>query len=184
MNKPLTNIERTKYESMWQVPEYGVNSPGEQRASMFGRIADPRCGNTLIDFGCGKGKGGLILNNLYGLRITFLDLVSVGNVPEPHIEQSLWQPIEGAWDYGYCCDVMEHLPKEFTMLAVKNMLSVCSSVFFSIAFRPDVCGPKHINSALHLTVEKFTWWRDRFEEVGTLLDARDLLGQGVFYVKS
>ena len=174
---------------MWQVPAYGQNSPGELYASLFGSVVSPVAGHMLIDFGCGKGVGGQTLYNMYGLNITYLDIVKVEGCPEPHIQQSLWAHIKFIgkkhWDYGYCVDVMEHLPKEFTMLAVRNMLNVCKKgVFFIISFLPDTCGPMHLGTPLHLTTEDFTWWRDRFMEVGTLIDGRDLLSHGVYYVKN
>ena len=190
MTKPLTNIERARYETIWAVPEYNQISPGEGNVSLFGQIVNPRAGETLIDFGCGKGLGGQRLRQEYGLDVTYLDLVKVGNCPEPHIQQSLWEPIQPnslgtkRWNYGYCSDVMEHIPKEFTMLAAKNMLDVCDYVFFVPAFYQETHGPRYMNEPLHLTIECFVWWRDRFMEVGTLLDGRDLLTKGVFYVKS
>ena len=190
MTKPLTDTERARYETIWAVPEYSEYSPGENAVSLFGRVADPGAGNTLIDFGCGRGSAGQRLRQDYGLDVTYLDIVKVANCPEPHIQQSLWEPIQlnsnGAkrWDYGYCCDVMEHIPKEFTMLAIRNMLDVCDKVFFIPSFISDSFGPKHTNSPLHLTIENFVWWRDRFMELGTLLDGRDLLDRGIFYVKS
>ncbi len=54
MNKPLTRIERERYETIWKVPAYREVSPGERRASLFGRVVEPVAGNTLIDFGCGR----------------------------------------------------------------------------------------------------------------------------------
>ena len=39
-----------------------------------------------------------------------------------------------------------------------------------------------IGEALHLTVRPFLFWRDLFRELGTLHDARDLIGEGVFCV--
>ena len=197
MNKKLTQIEIDRYDAIWKVPAYSEVSPGEGLSSMFVSIAKPKAGETLIDLGCGRGAGGLELDGSYGLNVTYLDVVKVMGVPEPHICQSLWEPIrprskrKPKWDYGYCCDVMEHLPKEFTMLAVKNMLAVCEKVFFCIAFLPDRSGPKHTDigfavgaGQLHHTIENFVWWRDRFEEICTLINARDLMGRGVFYVET
>lgn len=186
MNKPLTNQERERYKTVWKLPEYSAISPGETSASLFGQVAKPQPGETLIDFGCGKGAGGQTLQQMYGVDVTYLDIVKVPGVPEPHIQQSLWEPVplEGKkWNYGYCCDVMEHLPREFTMLAARNMLDVCEKVFFLPSFLPDHYGPKELGEPLHLTVEGFVWWRDRFMELGTLLDGRDLLARGAFYVK-
>lgn len=188
MVKPLTEKERERYETIWSVPEYRETSPGERSASILGMVDTPKPGETLIDFGCGKGAGGQKLAQMYGLQITYLDLVKVEGCPDPHIQQSLWNPIplpKGGkkWNYGFCCDVMEHFPPEFTMLAARNMLDVCERVLFIPSFISDDQGPKHTGDPLHLTVEGFIWWRDRFQELGTLLDGRDLLGRGVYYVE-
>jgi hypothetical protein len=184
-------VEQEKYSAAWQIPAYGDVSPGEHRASLFGSIVAPLAGETLIDLGCGKGAGGLTLHNRYGLNVTYLDIVKVSGVPKPFIQQSLWKVIaesqeerDPLWKYGYCCDVMEHIPPEFSMLVIKNMLDACSSVFFSIDFCLDMFGPKNLGEPLHLTIRSFAWWRDHFREVGNLWEARDLLGQGVFYVSS
>ena len=199
MSKKLTQIEIDRYEAIWKIPAYSEVSPGEGLSAMFGKIAKPKAGETLIDLGCGRGAGGLNLTGTYGLDVTYLDIVKVKGVPDPHICQSLWEPIKlhkgpkgkaRKWNYGFCCDVMEHLPKELTMLAIMNMLAVCEKVFFCIAFMPDRSDPKHRDvgftvggGQLHHTVENFVWWRDRFDEICTVINGRDLLGRGVFYVK-
>tara|TARA_Y100000310_G_C20412041_1_gene682489 strand:+ start:135 stop:695 length:561 start_codon:yes stop_codon:yes gene_type:complete len=185
MLKPCRHLEQERYTLAWGIPAYSDMSPGEQAASLFGRVASPRAGSTLIDLGCGKGAGGLTVYNMYGLNVTYLDIVRIEGTPGPFIEQPLWEPFAHTkkWDYGYCCDVMEHIPAEFTMLVVRNILDACKKAFFAVSFQPDVFGPKYLKEPLHLTVQDFRWWRDRFKEVGTLLDGRDLLGKGVFYVE-
>jgi hypothetical protein len=144
----------------------------------------PEAGERVIDFGCGGGEGGKALKELYGLEPTFFDLRNYADL-SPFIQGSLWHRIprrNPTWDYGYCCDVMEHLPKQFTMLAVSNMLHACTKgVFFTISFLPDNFG-KVIGEPLHLTVEIFQWWRDNLRELGEVIEARDIIGEGVFYV--
>ena len=185
--------ERAKYEDIWQLPAYAENSPGDKRSTLFGQIANPSLGDTLIDLGCGKGVGGKKLESLYGVDVTYLDITRAGDGSvEPFLKQPLWEPIppikggRRTWqyNYGYCVDVMEHIPTEFTMLAVRNMLAVCKYVFFGVSFLPDYFGPAFVGQQLHLTIKDFTWWRDHFSEMGQLLDGRDLLGSGVYYVKA
>ncbi len=158
---------------------------------MFRSICRPRKGQSLIDLGCGAGAGGKALAEQCGLNVTYLDLTPVGNL-EPFIQGSLWNPIphkmsKPCWPakyrFGYCCDVMEHLPEPFTMLAARNMLEACHGVFFSIAFYQDSHGDL-IGQRLHLTVKPFTWWLKNLSELGTVKCARDRLGEGVFYVES
>jgi len=177
----LSEHEREKYAQAWDIPAYHDHSPGKKYAPLFGRMVAPD-GGSVLDIGCGAGAGGKALEAAYGLSATYLDQVKVGEL-DPFIEQPLWKPIPGLYDYGYCCDVMEHIPTEFTMLCVTNMLRACKQVFFSISFQPDHFGA-HIGEPLHLTVKPFAWWRDALREVGTVVDARDLLGEGVFVVKN
>ena len=83
--------------------------------------------------------------------------------------------------YGYCCDVMEHIPTEFTMLVVRNLLDVCRTVWFQIAFAHDAFGA-FVGEPLHLTVQTYQWWHDRIGSVGQIIEARDLCGTGLFVV--
>ncbi len=180
--------EREKYADVWQIPQYHDFSHGEFHSEMFMEITGATPGESVIDFGCGTGKGGKALKKR-GLKPTYLDLVRVGNL-RPFREQSLWQPIHGLWDYGLCCDVLEHLPCEFTMLAVSNMLKAVGGLFLSICFE-DESFSEMVGKPLHLTVRPFTWWRDNLREIGELVEARDLspplqkrdLQVGIFYLR-
>ncbi len=176
--------EREKYEQVWSLPAYSENSPGERRAEMFMEITGAKAGESVLDLGCGAGRGGLALAE-HGLNVAYLDFVRVGTELQPFYEQSLWNALPSRnpkWDYGYCCDVMEHIPPEFVMLVVSNALQACRAVFFSISFTPDNFG-RFVGEPLHLTVKPYVWWRDRLGELGDVVEARDLLGEGVFYVR-
>lgn len=180
--------EAAKYSDVWQIPGYLKNSPGEIHSDMFGDVTGCKAGDMVIDFGCGAGQGGQAIAEKFGCRVTYFDLERYAGCPDPFVQGSLWDPIpvehEKVWDFGYCCDVMEHLPEQFTMLAVHNMMNACRvGVFFSISFLPDNFG-KFVGEPLHLTVKPFIWWRDSLSEMGNLVDARDFQGEGVFYVKS
>jgi hypothetical protein len=171
--------EQQKYQGCWDLPEYLKCSPGAVHSDHFGAVVEPLAGQRVVDFGCGAGDGGKALAEKFDVEVTYVDIVDCGM--RPFIQQPLWEPFQDNWNIGYCCDVMEHLPKEFTMLAVDNMLHACDAVFFSISFMPDHFG-RYVGEPLHLTVESFIWWRDRLREIGTVHDARDLLGEGIFYV--
>ena len=177
--------ERAKYEQVWSLPAYRKGSPGVVHTPMFASIANPKPGESVIDLGCGAGIGGERLARELGLCVTYMDHVHVSGVPEPFIEQCLWHPLPNRnppWQYGYCCDVMEHIPPEYTMLVLANVIDACESVFFSISFQNDIFG-KFVGEPLHLTIMPYVWWRDRLAEFGELVEARDLLGEGVFYVR-
>jgi SAM-dependent methyltransferase len=176
----IKKTERAKYEEMWQHDEYRKVAPGELLAAEFLRQAKPYKGETIIDFGCGTGRGGLILYALGGLKPIFVDFAF--NALDPDIlEESEKQPdkwkfirhdlskwpypmeLKGA-KYGYCTDVMEHIPPEQVTTVLKNVLRSARHVFFSISTEPDNCGAM-IGEQLHMTVRPFDWWLEKFRDL-------------------
>jgi hypothetical protein len=93
-----------------------------------------------------------------------------------------WQV--GLQDWVYCCDVMEHLPLPFTMLAVSRMLDVAENgVFLSIYLEPDVFGAM-IGKPLHQSVQSFVQWRNQLAAIGRVVECRDLGNVGIYMVTS
>jgi 2-polyprenyl-3-methyl-5-hydroxy-6-metoxy-1,4-benzoquinol methylase len=187
MKASISERERAKYAAIWAMGDYSDNSPGEQMVEMFMRIARPHPGQKVLDIGAGAGAGSRALATR-GLAVQAFDLVDAGwNNPAIRLKTgNIWRdlprfPGRYEFDFGYCCDVMEHVPTQFVALSIAEMLISCERVFLSISFKQDVHGDA-IRDRLHLTIESFTWWRDTLRELGTLLDARDLIGDGVFYV--
>ena len=176
-------LERSKYEQMWLLADYAHLSPAEQYVDAFIEEANPKPNASLIDLGCGCGRADHLLADK-GLAVTRLDITDVGLVDNkfPFIQQPLWEPIPGIWDYGYCCDVMEHIPFEYTMAVLHEISKACREVWFSVAFVDDVMG-RHIGQKLHMTVMPYQWWLGKMREIGEVLDARDLLSQGTFFVR-
>lgn len=186
--KILAAAERATYEEMWSVPAYSAYAPGETHVSTFLEMSGARWG-TLLDAGCGTGRGGLALE-AKGFRVTYADLTDQGldaSVPRERFRGgSLWGDLlvsHGRYDYVYSCDVLEHLPREFTMLTVARLLEVSRrGAFFSVSVMRDECG-MWVGKPLHQTVQHFTWWRDRFAELGTLKESRDCLSFGLYWVE-
>ena len=183
----ITDQEKSKYEEIWALPEYADQSPGENLVHHFGKISGCRSGESIIDLGCGSAKGSLVLEQEYGLRVTMFDITPAGIDPRasyiPFIQGCLWRELPGTYKYGYCCDVMEHLPEQFVMVAIQNMLKACDHVYLNIANFDDVFG-EQIGQPLHLTVKPFVWWRDNLKEISQVLDARDFLASSLFYIKA
>lgn len=187
----LDKTERAKYADVWSIPEYATFSPGEYVFPRFKRMARPKnkASKSILDIGTGSGKGARAMIRAGWSDITLMDFASNGRIEEvkhlPYIDQNIWEPwnVDRTFDYGYCCDVMEHLPPEMVDLSISNIVSACDKTFFSICFGPDHFG-KVIGHPLHLTVKPFTWWRDKLRTFGKLQEAIDMLGMGVFYVTS
>jgi predicted RNA methylase len=69
--------ERETYEAMWAVTAYAAHSPGETYLPMFLDMAKPGRGATILDAGCGSGKGGLALRAA-GFDVRLCDLTVAG----------------------------------------------------------------------------------------------------------
>lgn len=184
----LAAAEAAKYDRMWAYEEYAVCAPGEGLVEPFVEIARPAPGASIIELGCGTARAGLKLHEL-GYRVRLLDLTDAGLEPRARevlgggmITAPLWGDWWGQYDFGFCCDVMEHVPPEYTMLVVDRILGHCRAAFFHICLVPDGFG-RVIGEPLHLTVMPFVWWRDRLAAAGRLVEARDLIRNGLFHVE-
>lgn len=193
--------ERAKYAEIWALEDYGRYSPGLENVDRFMTVVKPPVADSigvrpyLLDIGCGQGVAGLEFARR-GLSVWYLDITAAGLKPEVDrtrfIETPLWaqwpdpvawfpgMPVR--WDYGFCCDVMEHIPPEYTMAVIDRILSRCGTTYFQICNLPDEFG-KRIGEPLHLTVQPFKWWLIRLATLGAVIDARDLCGASLFVVK-
>lgn len=184
----LTAQETATYEQMWALGSYGDTSPGEQFLPLFLDMSRTTMRGSILDAGCGSGKGALALAAA-GFAVQMCDLTASGLLPEarrlPFTETVLWANLKreiGFTDWVYCTDVLEHVPTAFTMLAVSRMLEVCRrGAFLSIYLLPDRFGA-WVGKPLHQTVQSFTWWRDALKELGTVQECRDLVSTGVYLV--
>src|SRR3972149_11983160 len=70
------NPEALKYGELWRHPEYRTVAPGEQLAQVFLAQAHPKLGAEVLDFGCGTGRGAVMVALLGGRRGTLLDFVN------------------------------------------------------------------------------------------------------------
>lgn len=186
----IIETERAKYSEIWSnVPDYRKYSPGMENVTRFMDIMKPKRNATLLDIGCGTGDAGLEFQN-QGLDVRWIDITDAGLNPiipsQRFIQKSLWgdwRDWKYGYDYGFCCDVMEHIPPEYTMLVIDRIISSCRTAWFQIALVPDHFGAT-IGQPLHLTVQPFTWWLDHLRCCpGVITEARDLCGQALFVVK-
>ena len=143
--------EKQKYEKMWTVKDYREVSPGELAGNTFLTVVKPDKGSEVIDFGCGTGRGSFYLNFMGGMKTTMLDFASncldddvalaMKNYPDrfDFIEHDLIQEPTVNAKYGYCTDVMEHIPPKELDTVLGNILGAARQVFFRISLA--VFGP-------------------------------------------
>lgn len=174
------NPEQSKYSRLWEKDVYRAVSPGEQWASVFLQHAKPDPDSRAIDFGCGTGRGALMLALLGGMQVQMLDFApncldsevaqacKTQNGRLKFAVQDLTKPIAARAPYGFCCDVMEHIPPEDVRTVLRNILASASHVFFGISTVPDEYGAL-IGEPLHLTVQPMAWWVKQLTEAGALI---------------
>ena len=188
------NPEALKYGRLWEMPQYRQYAPGEDLATLFLSQAKPRRSASVIDFGCGTGRGALMLSLIGGLRVTMVDFVGncldldVRNIVQSQpdrlqfVKADLEVGVPLAAEYGFCTDVMEHIPPDKVDLVLNNILRSAQHVFFSIATQDDALG-KLIGEPLHLTVRPYTWWLEEFKRRDCLVHwSQDQPGSCQFYV--
>jgi SAM-dependent methyltransferase len=177
---PVANPEQAKYEKVWQHAEYRESAPGEGAAQMFLEQASMPPDADVIDFGCGTGRGALMIALFGRAKVHMLDFAEncldedVANACKTQPErirfsrQDLTQPIAHHAAYGYCTDVMEHIPPEQVRTVLLNILAAAEHVFFQISTVPDTMGAL-IGEQLHLTVQPLAWWIKQLTDLGAVI---------------
>jgi SAM-dependent methyltransferase len=181
--------EKEKYERAWAVPEYSDFSPGAEMVANFLDIVRPWKNFRVIDFGCGSGAASVKLADL-GFHVTGIDHVDVrkeeGKDKYRFIQCNLWEPIDDDLraEYGFCVDVMEHIPEDKVGDVLENILCRVRHCFLSISFVEDGFGDHpDINERLHLTVKPYSWWKAKLASYGYVISGRDMRHSGVFHVR-
>ena len=120
-------------------------------------------GDVIIDFGSGPGYASNYFHK-EGLRVIAIDIAPNAMRDEflgkfPLIVSAFWDlPAKLNAKWGYCTDVMEHIPPARIDEVLGIMSSSASnSMFFNISLRPDGCGAV-FNKVRHLSVYPREWW--------------------------
>ena len=164
--KPSDMSERDKYRTIWQLDAYRDFSPGEVAVAKFLSLVDER--GSIIDFGCGTGRASLALKRA-GFSPLMLDFADNCRDDEakglPFIDWDLTKPCHLRAPFGFCTDVMEHIPTEDVPLVLDNIMASAGKVFFQISTVVDVFGDV-IGARLHHTVKPHGWWAQMFSDLG------------------
>ena len=189
---PLKSVYERCYSD--EAKEYRNFSPGENLVDKFWTCAgntldqgEPYKTQTGIDYGCGTGRASLLMAKR-GLNVTMLDFAE--NSLDPHVKDALGDNLEFQVadltkplpedlksQFGFCCDVLEHVPEKDIDAVLRNILFRSKFVFFQISCVEDHFGNHpHIKADndelhLHLTVENYDWWLGKFNELGCVVHA-------------
>lgn len=188
----VSNAEADKYRAMWDRPEYRAVAPGEDAAMTFLREARLKPGAEVIDFGAGTGRGAALISRAGQARVLMLDFAAncLDDEVRAHLDGSslkfrrhdLTQPVPWQAEYGYCTDVMEHLPPEQVDQVLVNILQAAQHVFFQISCVDDKLGAL-IGQPLHLTVQPYEWWHKKLQSLDCVIHwSRNDGHQALFYV--
>jgi len=168
--KPKDLTEQQKYQLMWQFDVYREASPGECIADFFVTSFFPD--GLVIDYGCGTGRASLRMVDR-GVDVLLMDFADNCRDEEalslPFVQWDLTKKIPTSSPYGFCSDVMEHIPTGDVADVLCNILNASEQVFFQISTVPDEMG-EAIDATLHLTVKPHIWWKQLFEALGFSVD--------------
>lgn len=163
LNAAKEMTEAEKYQAMWDLPDYRQFSPGENFADEFAEVSGIDQRHTVIDFGCGSGRGGKRVQEITGCEVIQVDFAANCRDQDndlPFMLADLTQPMSVRGDIGYCTDVMEHIPPEKVDDVIKNIMDCVERCFFKIALFPDSMGAL-IGHSLHLSVYPADWWAEK-----------------------
>lgn len=158
----LEALEARKYCNMWAFDEYRHYAPGEHYVNQAIEEMGMKPGSSVIDFGCGTGRGAQIFMDK-GFQITGIDHAPNcldENIEIPLVISNLWSLPGITAEYGYCTDVMEHIPTEKVDDVLSQISSRVDKCFFNIHTEEDVMG-ELIDDELHLTQKPPEWWKEK-----------------------
>lgn len=161
--------EQEKYELMWEIDEYRLSSPEVScLPELYKFIPGPPAAINI--YGCGPGRAGAQMAGM-GYTVHMLDIAgncldSVAKKATHSVDVPLYFHRAPLWDaagfmpfadWGYCCDVLEHLPTDQVVASLRAIAFLTPRAYMTISHVEDVFGDR-IGERLHLTIKPLEWW--------------------------
>lgn len=185
---PIQDDERKKYEAVWTYEFYREQADGEPWVDHAFEKMGCKPGETLIDWGCGKGTPAQLFKEK-GLDVTGLDIAHNcldEGVDIKLVTGCLWSPPSelAPSDYAFCTDVLEHLPPNKVDLALQHICErTRKAAFIQVCIAPDTAGRKmDPPMKLHLSVFPPHVWTDKLKQLWRGVRMSQGRKSRVFYV--
>jgi SAM-dependent methyltransferase len=154
----LEQVEREKYEKVWDNPDYSRISPGRLSVPDFLEWTGGQ--GSVVDLGCGTGQAARAISEAGHAHVHMVDHAyncRDESVKLPFYQQCLWElDLPEHYDYGFCCDVMEHIPENKVNAVFRRVRNHCDKIYYRIFLHKD--NGKFTDEPLHLTVQPAEWW--------------------------
>jgi len=177
--------ERDKYEALWARDEYRAVAPGEIEVGTFLDVVKPPAGARVLDFGAGTGRASVAMAAA-GLNPVLVDFAANARdeaaLGLSFVKHDLTERLAVQAEYGFCTDVMEHIPPGDVSKVLSNIFLAARHVYFRIDTGEDACGAL-IGHKLHLSVHDYDWWQRLLAHYGAVRYAENHPGHVVFYVE-
>lgn len=166
MTDSLHDQERAKYQRVWDWETYRTQADGDDVLDTAWNGLRMKPGDSLVDWGCGCGRPAQEFKRR-GLNVTAFDIADNCLDPDvdvPLVVGTLWAPPQGLRaDFGFCTDVLEHIPTHHVRTCLAEIAARSSrGAFLQVDTVLDISGPRmEPPCTLHLTV----WSRDCWEGV-------------------
>jgi len=149
----ITETYRDMQRDLHRNPDYGVASV--EYAPMVAEVMQAVGTRELLDYGAGKGRLGLTLNNMFDEKFTIHHY-------DPAIPE--WSKPPAPCRFVACIDVLEHIEPDLIDNVLDDLKRVTSHVgFFSVDTHAAVKVLSDGRNA-HLIQQPASWWLPKFME--------------------
>jgi len=184
MNLSQFQDEDRKYSILWS-----SNYSSAKWKKLAKKLVQNEKRGKLIDLGFGNGES---LNyflkkgfDTYGVEISCLcvdNAIKKGfNVYHGSLDNLNFYP-DSYFEFGFCNDVIEHLPEELIIDSLREIKRICSKKLY-LSVCPTLS--HHLSAKgenLHLTVKPKEWWESQFNEVGEVKHVKFAFSRSLRYV--